>query len=161
MPSMPDRASNLRHDLGAGWNAKLTHRTYWYTTDNLKAKTELRFDHLIGQRNLFRQSIRSNWDEEKHEDVGFRHTVTSSITQAFKNDSALRYAWSSSHQTRPDPRWTSTTLSIGYRQSIWRKWIIIEAAPFVTWEEQFGWDPKPGLAISLSTIFEKEPPETP
>ena len=151
----------FRHDLGAGWNTKLTHRTYWYTTDNLKTKTELRFDHLIGQCNLFRQSFRSDWDEDKHPEEGFRHTVTTSITQPSRENAALRYAWSSSHQTRPNPRWTSTSLSVGYRQSVWRDWIFLEAAPFVTWEDRFDWEPNPGISISFSTIFERDSSETP
>ncbi len=145
-----------RASLGSGWVVKLTQRIYWYTTNNLKSKTQLRFDHLLGKRNLFRQSFKTAWDEDKHESVGFRHTTTSSITQPLKNSSALRYAWSSVYLTHPDPRWTSTTLSVGYRRSVWRKWIILEAAPFVTWEEQFRWNPKPGFSVSLSTIFEKD-----
>jgi len=144
----------LRTSIGSKWEANLSQRIYWYTTNNLKSKTELRFDHILGRRNLFRQAFSTDWDEEKHQADGFRNTVTSSITQPIKRSAAFRYAWSSSHQTRPDPRWTSTTLSVGYRQSIWRDWIIVEGTPFVTWEEDFDWDPKPGFTVSLSAIFE-------
>jgi len=145
----------LRAGIGSGWEARFIQRVYWYTTNDLKSKTELRFDHILGRYALFRQAFRTDWDEEKHEAEGFHNTVTSSITQPIKRNAAFRYAWSSSHHTRPDPRWISTTLSVGYRQSIWRDWIIVELSPFVTWEEDFNWDPKPGITLSLSAIFEK------
>jgi hypothetical protein len=146
----------LRAGIGAGWDAQITQRAYWYTTDNLKAKSELRLDHLLGKRNLFRQAVRVDWDEERHALEGFRQTVTSSIAQPLKASSALRYAWSSVYRTRPDPRWTSTTLSIAYRQSVWRKWIFVEVAPFVIWEQDYDWETNPGVALSLSTVFEEE-----
>jgi len=144
----------LRAGLGAGWDAKFTQRTYWYTTDNVKAKTELRFDHLLGRRNLFRQAFRTDWNEEKHQSEGFRNTVTSSITQPLQKNAAFRYAWSSTYLTRPDPRWTSTTLSVGYRQSLWREWVIAEVTPFMRWEEQYDWGPSPGIVLGLSAILE-------
>jgi len=144
----------FRTHIGSKWEASLSQRIYWYTTNTLRTKTELRFDHILGEHNLFRQAFSTDWDEEKHQTEGFRNTVTSSITQPIKRSAAFRYAWSSSYQTRPDPRWTSTTLSVGYRQSVWRDWIIVEVTPFVTWEEDFNWDPKPGFTIALSAIFE-------
>ncbi len=146
----------LDADIEPGWHAKLIQRIYWYTTNDLKSKTELRFDHLLGKHNLFRQAFRLDWDEETHETDGFRPSATTSITQPLKRDAALRYAWSSAYSTRPDPGWTSTTLSVGYRQSIWRRWIILEVTPFVTWEDEFNWKPKPGIAITFNAIFDKE-----
>ncbi len=146
----------LRSGIGAGWEAKVTQRVYWYTTNDLKSKSELRLDHLLGKRNLFRQAFRTDWDEEKHATEGFHNTATSSVTQPLERTAAMRYAWSSTYLTRPDPRWTSTTLSVGYRQSIWRKWIILEATPFVTWEEEYDWNPKAGLLFSFSTILDNE-----
>ncbi len=145
----------LRAGIGGGWDARFIQRIYWYTTNDLKSKSELRFDHLLGQYALFRQAFWTDWDEEKHETEGFRNSVTSSVTQPINRTAAFRYAWSSAHQTRPDPRWVSTTLSVSYRQSIWRDWIIVELSPFVTWEEEFNWDPKPGATVSLSAIFEE------
>ena len=85
-----------------------------------------------------------------------RNTTTSSITQPFGKNVAFRYAWSSVYTTRPDPRWTSTTLTVGYRQSILRKWLVLETAPFVTWEEQYKWEPGAGIAVSLNVIFEED-----
>lgn len=146
----------LRGGIGSGWDAKFTQRVYWYTTDNLKTKTELRFDHLIGERNLFRQAFRTDWNEETRGSEGFRNTLTTSITQPLHNTAALRYAWSSLYLTRPDHRWTSTTLSLGYRQSVWRDWFILEISPFVRWEEQYNWGPNTGLALSVNAIFEQK-----
>lgn len=146
----------LRAGIGAGWHTKFIQRLYWYTSDNLRTKTELRFDHLVGERNLFRQDFRTDWDEETYEHEGFRNTLTSSITQPLPHHAALRYAWSSVYLTQPDSRWRSTTLSIGYRRGLWREWVILEIAPFVRWEERYDWDPSPGIALSLNAIFDQK-----
>lgn len=142
--------------IGWGWTARFTQRVYWYTTDNVKSKTEVRFDHLLGENNLFRQSFRTDWDKELHPVDGFRNSATTSITQPLKKTAAFRYAWHSVYYTRPEPGWTSTSLSIGYRQSVLREWFIVEATPFVTWEEQYNWNPKPGINLSFNIIFENK-----
>lgn len=146
----------LSAGLGAGWNTKFTQRIYWYTTNNLKTKMELRFDHILGKYNLFRQAFRMDWDTEEHPHQGFSISTSSSITQPLTETSAIRYDWTSVYLTRPDPSWSSTTLSFGYRQSVWRKWLILEIAPFVSWEEQYDRRPKPGVNISLDAIFERD-----
>ncbi len=147
----------LRAGLGAGWESKLTERIYWYTTGNVRSDSEFRFDHLLGKRNLFRQTFQMYWERETYDEEGFLYNLNSSITHPLiKKDAAFRYAWATAYQTRPAGHWTSTTLSMGYRQSIWRKWLIMEITPFVTWEEQYQWEPSPGIFFSISAIFQKD-----
>jgi len=143
-------------DLGAGWESRFTQRVLWYTTNELRSKSEIRFDHLLGKRNLFRQAFRTDWDSAKHEFEGFHNTATTSITQPFGKNVAFRYAWSSLYLTRPDPRWTATTLTVGYRQSVLCDWLVLEIAPFVTWEELYDWDAGAGVVLSLNIIFDDE-----
>lgn len=138
------------------WNAKFTQRLRWYTSDGWRSNSEVTFDRIIGIRSLFRQTFNTAWSEDLNISEGFRHTITSSFTQPLGSKAALRYHWSLIYFTQPEPGWTSTTLYIKYRQHIWRDWVILELAPFVSWEDTFGWKANPGASISMTLIFEEE-----
>lgn len=141
-------------DIGNTWTARFTQRAYWYTDNYWRSKSTLDFDRIIGSRNLFRQSFRTDWKEEYFPTQGFRHTVTSSLSQPLKDAAAFRYSWSSVYYTRPNGEWSSTALSVSYRQSVWQDWILLEVTPFVAWEDRLNWEINPGITFSVNILFE-------
>ncbi|HEY5621862.1 MAG TPA: hypothetical protein VIR77_04600, partial [Pontiella sp.] len=146
----------LRTRLSSDWDAVLTQRLLWYTTETRRSKTELRLNRILGTRNLFRQAFRTDWYKEREENDVLRHTVTTSLAQPLKKTAAFRYAWSSVYFAQPESGWISSTASVGYRRSAWRDWIILEAEPFVRWERQYDWEPNAGITFSISAIFEEK-----
>jgi hypothetical protein len=146
----------IRKELGGKWNTKFTQHLFWFTKDGWKSNSELTFNRIIGKHNLFRQTFRTAWSENKNFSEGFRFTLMSSFTQPLSTKAAFRYRWSSRYYTMPEPDWTSTTLSVRYRQIIWKDWLIFEFAPFVSWSEIFGWKANPGIIISITIAFEEE-----
>ena len=146
----------FRTRLSADWNAALIQRLLWYTTGTRRSKTELRFNRIVGTRNLFRQTFRTDWYRERDENDVLRHTITSSLAQPLKKTAAFRYAWSSDYFALPESEWASTTASVSYRRCVWRDWIILEAEPFVRWERRYDWEPNAGITFSISAIFEEK-----
>lgn len=138
------------------WRTRFTQRLRWYSDDGWKSSTDVDVDRQIGPRNLFRQNVSTVWREDRFDRDGFRHTATSSFVQPLADLRAIRYAWSSDYLTRPDQRWSSSTLSVSYRSSLFRDWIRLELKPFVSWEEDFEWNANPGVVISLSCIIEDD-----
>jgi len=146
----------IQGELGSKWNTKLTQRIFWYTNDGWRSNTELTFNRAVGKRNLFRQTFNTVWSENLNISEGFRYTITSSFTQPLVKTAALRYHWSSIYFTQPETGWTSTTLSLRYRQRLWRDWVTLEFAPFVSWNDTSNWEANPGAAFSIALIFEGE-----
>jgi hypothetical protein len=46
-------------------------------------------------------------------------------------------------------------VSVSYRQRLWRKWLVGEITPFTRWEDAYDWQTDPGIAMSVSVIFEE------
>ena len=141
-------------DLTEYWLVRFTQQLRWYTDDGWKSGTDLDFDRRVRKYNLFRQRFSTDWNEDKYDDQGFRHSATTSYTHPLAHKAAMRYSWRSVYLTRYDGGWRSTRFTARYRRATWRDWVIIEFAPFVSFDDEYGWDPNPGIKLTISFIFE-------
>lgn len=141
---------------GSNWRGRFTQRLRWYSDEGWRAVTGVDVDCSVRTRNLIRQNFSTDWREGRFSQEGFRHTTATSFVQPLSDTKALRYTWSSDYLTRPDKRWVSSVLAASYRSSLLRDWILLEFRPFVSWEEDLGWEINPGILISMSIIIEDE-----
>ncbi len=146
----------IKNKLTKNWNTKFIQRLFWYTNESWISNTELNFNRIVGKRNLFRQTFKTAWYENREQTEGFRFNIISSFSQPLAGTAVLRYHWSSVYFTKPNARWSSTTFSIKYRQRLWRDWVILELAPFITWNEDINWKADIGSVLIIGLIFEEE-----
>jgi hypothetical protein len=146
----------IKRDLSKKWNTKYIQRVFWYTKDGWISSTELNFNRVIGKRNLFRETCKAFWQESHDLSEGFKFNLISSFSQPLAKSAILRYHWSSFYFTKPDARWSSTTFSIKFRQRVWRDWLTLELAPFITWNENVNWKSDIGSVVTIALIFEGE-----
>lgn len=143
-----------RRDFSDSFCIRITERLRWYERDGIRSKSELDLNQIVGENNLLRQRFSADWSEKRRSREGVRLTTTSMFTQFLKEKRALRYSLSSVYFTGGTKGWQSTTLETAWRQRFWRKWMILEVAPFLAWEKRIDWHTNPGVKVSLSVIFE-------
>ena len=143
-------------DINDYWLFRVTQLLRWYTNDGWKSGTDVDFDRRVRKYSLFRQRFSTDWNEDKYDDQGFRHSATTSYTHPLPHKAAMRYSWTSVYLTRYDGGWRSTRFTTSYRRAMWRDWFILEAAPFISFDDEYGWDPNPGIKLSVSLILEAE-----
>ncbi len=141
------------HELSGTLSLHTSERLFWYQGDGWRSRTRFDIDQQL-HYNLLRQRFTADWSEKRRAQEGVRLTATTFFVQPFDKYRALSYAWDSVYWTRSTAGWQSTTLSVAWRQRLWRRWLIGELKPFLAWEQRIDWKTNPGISLSLSLIFD-------
>jgi hypothetical protein len=134
---------------------RATERFYRYTKYGWRSRTEFDLNQSIGSRNLLRQRVKFDWSEKKQSDDGVKITFSTNFFQPLSNKRVFKYGWDTVYKTKHGKGWDSTMVSVSYRQRLWRKWLVGEITPFTRWEDAYDWQTDPGIAMSVSVIFEE------
>ncbi|MBT7700671.1 MAG: hypothetical protein HN700_10285 [Verrucomicrobia bacterium] len=146
----------LQTKPGGLWRTRFTQRIRWYTDIGWRSDTDVDLDRRLGARNLFRQRLSSSWREDRYDTEGFLHTLSSTFTQPFGTRRALSYIWSSVWGARPTDGWRSTRLQLAYRTQLSRDWAVLQVSPYLSWQDEHGWNINPGVVVSLSFVLEDD-----
>ena len=125
----------------------------WFTDNGWDSRTQLDFDHVFESGVFLRQTVDGRWRADRHEEEGFRTVVSTSVTQRLKRDLGLQYEWFTVFQTEPDNHVNSTTLALRFRKRSKREWLFFEVVPQLAFEDEFDWDPNPGIRFRFEIIF--------
>ncbi len=125
----------------------------WFTDNGWDSRTRLDFDHVFESGVFLRQTVDGRWRADRHEEEGFRTVVSTSVTQRLKRDLGLQYEWFTVFQTEPDNHVNSTTLALRFRKRSKREWLFFEVVPQLAFEDEFDWDPNPGIRFRFEIIF--------
>ena len=146
-----------RHQLTEQWRGRYTQRILWDTDDGWEGRTRLNFYRQLASGNLFRQSLRADWEESDRDTKGVRYTTKSAYIQRLSDEDALSYEVSSRYTSKPRTSWTAHTLSMRYRRNVWYKWMFFEAVPFIAFEKEHDWHPNPGFRLAFDIVFAADP----
>ncbi|MDY0268100.1 hypothetical protein [Trichloromonas sp.] len=132
------------------WNFRFTQRLTTITDGTLRARTLFDFDRQVGDKLFFRASAEGVWDKDEH---GYAYGASFSLFQPFSFRRTLVYGWSNSFVTHPHHRLEDVTLSLRYRQRIWRDWLFYEVVPQVSFPRDEDYEATPGILLRLELIF--------
>jgi hypothetical protein len=65
----------------------------------------------------------------------------------------LVYSWANSFVTHPSHRLEAVTLSVRYRQRLWRDWLYYEVVPQLSFPREENFDITPGINLRLEMLF--------
>jgi hypothetical protein len=145
-----------RQPMGEHWLGRASLDVRWFTDDGWRPDLTLDLDRPVGPTRLFRQRVGVAWREDRRDTDGVRVKPTTSFTHALSDVSALRYAWSATHESEPRSRWTATVVTAQYRRRAFRDWLFVEIAPFVAFEREHDWRRDPGLQLVIEIVFEAD-----
>lgn len=149
----PDPYAGVRYretvPLGEEWNLRFVERIRFYSINGLESRTSLDFERGFDQDMLFRASIDGVWLEEE---PGYFYSTGFALFRPLDERSAVEYQWVNSFRTDPN-RLDNVTLRIRHRQKIWRDWLIMEAAPQLTFPEYRNYEPVPAILFRLEAVF--------
>jgi len=141
------------------WLFRFTQRIIGITDGTVRAKTIFDFERKLRQNFFLRLTAEGTWDKDEH---GYFYTLSPSIFQPLSSRRVLVYTWSNSFVTHPNHRLEDVTLSVRYRQRIWRDWLYYEVIPQLSFPREENFDVTPGIMLRLEAVFghyRRMPPE--
>jgi hypothetical protein len=136
------------------WNIRFIETIRYYTDEGWESETSVDFERTVLENFLFRTNVGGSWFEGIN---GYFYHVNFFLYQPIGTESAFVYEWSNSMQTRPNHQFSEIVLQISYRQRIWRDWLFIETAPYISFSREQDFDTIPGIYLRLEAIFGKLP----
>jgi len=139
--------------LGERSQFRIIQTVRWFTDNGWDSRTRLDYDHVFENGLFLRQTVDGRWRADRHEEEGFRTRVSTILTQRLDQRSGLQYEWFTIFHTEPDSHVDSTTLAFRYRKQFKRDWLFYEVVPQIAFEDEFDWDPNPGIRFRIEIIF--------
>lgn len=130
--------------------ARFTQWLKWYTTDGYEIQTILDLDKRLGETYFFRASLNGNWYERKN---GYFYNLGFVLFHPFDEDRAVFYEWNNAFATLPYNRLEAITLRAKFRIRVWRKRLVLEAAPQVAFSRDWEFETTPGIMLRLEMDF--------
>lgn len=132
------------------WRYRFINDIRYYTDDGWEDKASMEFDRLLSESLLFRMGLAAEWFEEEN---GVPHSLTFRTYQLLSRKRAFEYELSAFFDTRPSYSMTDVQVRVKYRQRLYRDWLSLEIAPFVSFPEEDDRDANPGIVCKLDAIF--------
>jgi hypothetical protein len=143
-----------QHQIGTHWRGKYMQRIVWDTKDEWELRNRIDFDRKLGERYLFRQTLRTDWRDKRRASEGTLYTWQTSFFRTLGDNAAVSFSYTSRYVSRPAHRWVSHTLSTHYRRLAYADWVFVEVSPFLGFSEEHDWDANPGIQLTLDLVFE-------
>ncbi|TRO84028.1 hypothetical protein [Trichloromonas acetexigens] len=132
------------------WTFRFTQRLTTITDGTIRARTLFDFDRQVRDKLFFRTTAEGVWDKDDH---GYAYGLGFSLYQPFSRRRTLVYGWSNGFVTHPHHRLENVTLSLRYRQRIWRDWLFYEVVPQVSFPREEDYEVTPGILLRLELVF--------
>lgn len=144
-----------RTDWGESASLRFTQKILWQTNNEWQFKTNLNFDYVLSKKYFFRQALVAKWRGEHADEEGTRTQVSSILTRRYRHDAGLQSEATVLFGTVPDTHVIKYLLAFRYRKRAWREWFYYEIVPQIAWEEQFDYDPNPGIRLRIEIFYGK------
>ena len=131
------------------WNFRFTENIRYYSLDGLESRTTLDFERILEEDMLFRTSLDGTWLQE---DPDYFYSLSFALFRPLDNKSAVEYQLVNGFRTDPH-RLNQITVSLRYRQKIWRDWLTFEVAPQVSFPDERDFEPVPAILFRLEATF--------
>jgi len=132
------------------WLFRFTQRIIGITDGTVRAKTSFDFERELQHDLFFRATAEGTWDKDEH---GYAYSLGPSIFQRLSPRRVLVYGWSNAFVTHPNHRLEAVTLSVRYRQRIYRDWLYYEVIPQLAFPREENFDVTPGIMLRLEMVF--------
>lgn len=132
------------------WTFRFTQRLTTISDGTVRARTLFDFDRQVRDKLFFRATAEGVWDQDEH---GYAYGTGFSLYQPFSRRRTLVYGWSNGFVTHPHHRLENVTLSLRYRQRIWRDWLFYEVVPQVSFPREEDYEATPGILLRLELVF--------
>lgn len=132
------------------WTFRFTQRLTTITDGTVRARSLFDFDRQVREKLFFRASAEGIWDKDDH---GYAYGAGLSLYQPFSRRRTLVYGWSNGFVTHPHHRLENVTLSLRYRQRIFRDWLFYEVVPQVSFPREEDYEATPGILFRLEVVF--------
>jgi hypothetical protein len=135
--------------LNDDWNFRFTQRVRFYTLDGIESRTSLDLERVLEEDMLFRTSLNGTWLQE---DPNYFYNLGFALFRPLDEKSAVEYQLINDFRTDPH-RLDRITVRLRHRQKIWRDWLTFEVAPQVSFPDERGFEPVPGILFRLDATF--------
>ncbi len=132
------------------WLFRFTQRLRWFTSKGWEATTRFDFEHLLGSRLFFRQTLDGRWREE---DEGYQYEIRPSLIQKLSSGKGIEYQWNTLFKTSPNHRLEGSTMLVRYRRNFMRPWLFYEINPQVAARNDEDFEPKLGITFQVEIVF--------
>jgi len=133
----------------ATWTLRGTQTFRWFSDEGWESKTKFDLERPLYERFFLRTRAKGSWYEEED---GFFYSFGISLFQVLSQRRVLQYAWVNHFQTRPSNRLELVTLSVRYRQKVWRDWLFLEVAPQCSFPRDRDFEFVPGIRFKVEMI---------
>lgn len=128
------------------WTMRFVERLRWYTDDGWDIRSEIDFERQILDKLFFRTTPALKWQEKQD---GFEYSWATSVFQPLNKISALEYQLNTYFDTEISGNLKESNVRIRYRRQVWRRWLIVEAAPQLAWYEERDFKTVAGIMVRL------------
>jgi len=133
---------------------RFTATAYWDARDGFGESNQLAFERWLAPPTLLQWS-NSFTIEEKNKDDGWAWGTELSLLQKLSPKSAITFSGGVSGTTRP--AWIAQDYRVlaRHRRNVWRKWLFLEAEPYLHWPRREDGSRKPvwGATLRVEVVF--------
>jgi len=131
------------------WRPRLT-QTVYFDGDVFGERTRLDFDRPLAGEILFRTTSTATYTETSD---GFELVQTFLVRRFLGTGKALQTSVSAAGTTRPVTAVERYVAAVGYRQQVWKDWLLLSVRPEIRYPREAGFGPEPALILSLQATF--------
>ncbi|MBT4790883.1 MAG: hypothetical protein HON90_04880 [Halobacteriovoraceae bacterium] len=132
------------------WILKIDEQIKWVNSKGFTSNLDMNFDRSLSRKHVLRMVNNVFWNDE---DYSIRFKNGPSLFHKIDKTKALSYHAHVISTSTPSLNLQSYLLQTTYRQLVYRKWLFMEASPYVTFSKEANFHRSPGFLLSFEAVL--------